>query len=97
MYGVFEKSSPNDEEKETEVFVLKSTHFTILDSLQFMHSHHSLASQYYRDFICKCYQSHNILTLSKKKRKKKDNMIALKHTFIIIIRIAITYYKDYLD
>ena len=29
MYGVFEKSSPNDEEKETEVFVLKSTHFTI--------------------------------------------------------------------
>ena len=29
MYGVFEKSSPNDKEKETEVFVLKSTHFTI--------------------------------------------------------------------
>ena len=31
MYGVFEKSSPvdDDEEKETEVFVLKSAHFTI--------------------------------------------------------------------
>ena len=29
MYGVFEKSSPNDEEKETEVIVLKSAHFTI--------------------------------------------------------------------
>ena len=31
MYGVFEKSSPDDdeEEKETEVFVLKSTHFTV--------------------------------------------------------------------
>ena len=29
MYGVFEKSSPNDEEKETDVFVLKSAHFTI--------------------------------------------------------------------
>ena len=31
MYGVFEKSSPDDdeEEKETHTFVLKSTHFTI--------------------------------------------------------------------
>ena len=31
MYGIFEKSSPvdDDEEKETDVFVLKSTHFTI--------------------------------------------------------------------
>ena len=29
MYGVFEKSSPNNEEKETEVFVLKSANFTI--------------------------------------------------------------------
>lgn len=31
MYGVFEKSSPdnNEEEKETEVFILKSTHFII--------------------------------------------------------------------
>ena len=31
MYGVFEKSSPvdDDEEKETDVFVLKSAHFTI--------------------------------------------------------------------
>ena len=29
MYGVFEKSSPDNEEKETEIFVLKSTHFTI--------------------------------------------------------------------
>ena len=29
MYGVFEKCSPDDEEKETDTFVLKSTHFTI--------------------------------------------------------------------
>ena len=31
MYGVFEKSSPddNEEEKETHTFVLKSTHFTV--------------------------------------------------------------------
>ena len=31
MYGVFEKSSPvdDDEEKEIDVFVLKSAHFTI--------------------------------------------------------------------
>jgi len=31
MYGVFQKSSPddNDEEKETDVFILKSTHFTV--------------------------------------------------------------------
>ena len=31
MYGVFEKSTPddNDEEKETDIFVLKSAHFTI--------------------------------------------------------------------
>ena len=34
MYGIFEKSSPddNDEEKETEVFILKSTHFTVKPS-----------------------------------------------------------------
>ena len=29
MYGVFEKSSPDNEEKETEIFVLKSTHLPI--------------------------------------------------------------------
>ena len=31
MYGIFQKSSPDDnhEEKETDVFILKSTHFTI--------------------------------------------------------------------
>ena len=31
MYGVFEKSSPNDddEEKESDILVLKSAHFTI--------------------------------------------------------------------
>ena len=29
MFGVFEKASPDDEDQETEVFVLKSTHFII--------------------------------------------------------------------
>ena len=29
MYGVFEKTSPNGEDGETEIFVLKSTHYII--------------------------------------------------------------------